>query len=296
MELSQQTRHSSTASTISTIPEETGAVEPEDFPQIYNDQIDNEPDIYCSRTIASTSHQREPSETAYFLSHGDTGSSPKEKRGHAAETQTVQGQIGKSTWRPLTLRPPYLSFLFILSLFLGILILILTVVSSRNYGLGNDDGSSILLFGWRFSPTLVATIYGLLVASLLNDVRRTEIFARLSGPDGASAKNTLCFPSRAWWNDPVDALNKGTRSWTLFFTSTLYILALVASPLSAGLFSPTDTQIPREVMFHKANIEGLTWPQDTEDSIMFRTISGAVLNQYRGERGQRYLTTTIPLP
>ncbi|KAI5198770.1 hypothetical protein E4T39_06562 [Aureobasidium subglaciale] len=122
-------------------------------------------------------------------------------------------------------------------------------------------------------------MYGILVASMLNDVRRTEIFARLAKPGGGSAKTTLCSPSRSWWNDPVDALRKGTRSYALLSASMMYILALSVSPLSAGLLSPTDEQISRPNMFHRAITTNFTWQQDSEDEIMFRTISGAVLDQ-----------------
>ncbi|KAH0025825.1 hypothetical protein KCU78_g4591, partial [Aureobasidium melanogenum] len=72
---------------------------------------------------------------------------------------------------------------------------------------------------------------------------------------------------RPWWFDPWDALstkkNGGVRSWALFFASAAFIISLISSPLSAGLLSPVIVQVSTTSM----------------DSIMFRTISGAVLRK-----------------
>ncbi|THW68346.1 hypothetical protein D6D19_08965, partial [Aureobasidium pullulans] len=170
---------------------------------------------------------------------------------------------------------------------LGVVVLTLTVYSVHNHGLGpgKDSESAILFFGWRFSPTLVATIYGLLIAALLNDVRRTEVFARLSRLGGASASTTLCYPARSWWNDPFDALNKkvnnGVYSWALFFTSLAYILVLlIVAPLSAGLLAPANVQVRKHTTFERAQLaDDFVWQLDSWDLTTFRTISGAILNK-----------------
>ncbi|KAI4716309.1 hypothetical protein E4T48_07491, partial [Aureobasidium sp. EXF-10727] len=161
----------------------------------------------------------------------------------------------------------------------------LLALSARNDGLGNDKDSSALFFGWRFSPTLIATIYALLVGSMLNDVRRTEIFARLSRPGGANATHTLCFPARAWWNDPFDALSKtknnGVRSLALLFASLVNIVVLlVVSPLSAGFLSPVNVLISKDAHFQSAALTpGSQWQTDTFDSVVFRTVAGSILNK-----------------
>jgi hypothetical protein len=227
-------------------------------------------------TSVPTNYRKGASETTTFLSRYDTKNVAEQEEQTADDRTTFDGP---PTWRPLTLRKPYLSFVLVLTTLLGSMVLFLTIHSIRNNGLGNDTASSALLFSRRFLPTLLATIYGLFAASILNDVRRTEIFARLSRPGGTSAEDTLCFPTRSWWNDPVDALRKDTRSPALFFASTLYILALLVSPLSAGLLTPTDQQISLSSMFQRARVGDFSWRQGTEDEIMFRTISGAVLGQ-----------------
>ena len=227
-------------------------------------------------TSISTDHPQDTYKTSSFPSRND-----QEFRAGREEQPTDDRLkfVGQSIWRPLTLRRPYLSFVLVLTLILGLLVLFLTRSSIRNNGLGDDSASSALLFGRRFSPTLLATIYGLFVACMLNDVRRTEIFARLSEPGGASAEKTLCFPTRSWWNDPVDALSKGTRSHALFYASVLYILALLISPLSAGLLTPTDEQTSLFRTFQRASVGNFSWRQGNEDETMFRTISGGIIGQ-----------------
>jgi len=247
-----------------------------DLRSAHNGTTDNLLPARDRATSISTDHPQGTSEATSFLSQDDQDFPAGREEQPTGDRATF---VGQSIWRPLTLRRPYLSFVLVLTLILGSLVLFLTISSIRNNGLGNDSASSALLFGRRFSPTLLATVYGLFVASMLNDVRRTEIFARLSKPGGASAEKTLCFSMRSWWNDPVDALSKGTRSHALFHASMLYILALLVSPLSAGLLTPTDEQTSLSGTFQRARIGNFSWRQGNEDETMFRTISGGIIGQ-----------------
>lgn len=187
-------------------------------------------------------------------------------------------------WLPVTLRWSYLTVLLSLSMGLGCITLFLMCYSVSNQGLGKDDGSNILLFGWRFSPTLLAVIYVLLVSTMLHDIRRTEPFARLSRKNGAPAASTLFLTSRSWWNDPVDAWDKcqnnGVRSWILLCASIVNILGiLLVSPLSAGLLSPVETDIVKNVDFKSFIVFDGSLPQPiADDSTYFRTISTTLLN------------------
>jgi hypothetical protein len=240
--------------------------------------------INAARSSSTTIGQSVVDDTAPFLKKDDETSShgsPDQRHDlHFARQQ-------KCDWLPVTLRLPFLALLTTVSLALGLCVLALTVYSMHHHGLGVGSAgySSIIFFGWRFSPTLIVTIYGILVASLLNDVRRTEIFARMSRSGGASASTTLCFPARSWWNDPFDALNKktnnGVYSWALLFTSLAYILVLlVLAPLSAGLLAPASIQYRRPTPFNRALLaDNFTWQTDSWDLTSFRTISGAILNQ-----------------
>jgi hypothetical protein len=188
-------------------------------------------------------------------------------------------------WLPLALRPSYLKILVVVSLVLGIVVIYLTAKSLNDHGICDDRNSAMTFFSWRFLPTLVATVYSRLVAILVNDVRRTEIFARLSSREGASAAYTVCMPTRSWWNDPFDAWSKkkngGKRSWALLSASVANLLALlVISPLSAIYLSPAETQFPTPTTFSRAREVGDTTSiSPASGMIMFRTTIAAVLNQ-----------------
>lgn len=228
------------------------------------------------RETSGSTNRKGASETTTFLSQCSTETVAERGEQIADDKTRFNGQ---TQWRPLTLRTPYFSFVLGLTIALGSLVLFLTIRSIRHNGLDSDDDSSVLLFGRRFSPTLLATIYGLFVASMLNDVRRTKVFARLSRPGGSSAEKTLYFPTRSWWNDPVDALSRGTRSYALLCASILYILALLVSPLSAGLLTPTDKQVSVSRTFQRAKVGNPLWRQGSEEEIMFCTISGGIIGQ-----------------
>lgn len=237
----------------------------------------------ASHSLGETPVQHD--EVEPFLDTDEKSSLSAIKNTAVTITEALSMPLQKADWLPMTLRLPYLAFLIVLSLVLGVVVSVLTALSARQHGLGNDRDSPTLFFSWRFSPTLVATIYALLVGSMLNDVRRTEVFARLSRPGGATAAHTLCFPARSWWHDPFDALNKaknnGVRSLALFSASLVNMLVLlVVSPLSAGLLSPIDVTISKEPAFRGSSLApDAAWQSDTFDSVVFRTIAGSVLNK-----------------
>ena len=160
------------------------------------------------------------------------------------------------SWLPYTLTWPYLIFLIILALGLSLLIALLMWRSIVYHGLGNDDGTSALLFGWRFSPTLVAVLYVLLTSMLLEDVKRTEPYARLSQKSGAEATYTLLQSPGAWWNALIDSLNKkknnGRRGWILLGASLINIAGFLAiSPLSSALLVSEDLLVPEQISFNR---------------------------------------------
>jgi hypothetical protein len=192
-------------------------------------------------------------------------------------------QTQSSGWLPKTLRCPYLFTLILISLGLSSAIALMTWYSTVNMGLGNDTSSTVLLFGWRFSPTLVAVIYVLLETMLLVDIRRTEVFARLAHNSASPASSTILHASNSWWNDPREALRKqqggGRRSWALFWTSLANILGmLVISSLSAGLLSTEDMQITHDTLFKRITaFQKLPLEATADDATYVRSIASSTL-------------------
>lgn len=195
----------------------------------------------------------------------------------------------KETWLPFTLRLPFLGVVIAASIALGAASISITIYSAGNSGLGPDNDSAALLFGWRFTPTLLAVLYTLCTTTILTDTRRTEVYAHLAKPRGASALATLCSPSRQWWNDPFDALNtrrSGSRSWVLLWASLVNITAfLVISPLSAGLLAPVTVNIMRQTPFAFIDMPlPVEYPSGMNDTMILQTIAGAVLNKSTSTR------------
>lgn len=144
----------------------------------------------------------------------------------------------------------------LLCLLFGSLLVYLTIHSERNHGLGADNGSSAILFGWRFTPTLVAVLYAQMTVILFEDAKRTEPFARLAKAPagGASTYGTLLQTPRAWWSIFIDVCFRrkrtGHTSWCLLCAALANVLALLAiSPLSSALLTSEEVLVPKSVEF-----------------------------------------------
>lgn len=159
-------------------------------------------------------------------------------------------------WLPFTLQWSYLILPAAVSLCLGIVMIILVCYSKRNNGLGTDSGSSAILFGWRFTPTLVAVLYVQMTVILFEDLKRTEPFYRLAGapPGGASAYGTVLQSPRAWWSIFADVCLRrkrtGKTSLGLICAAIINVVALLAiSPLSSALPTSEEISITRPIQF-----------------------------------------------
>lgn len=205
-------------------------------------------------------------------------------------TSTIREHVDSNksicTWLPKGLRWPFLTFLVFVTLGLAFLVLGLMIYSERHDGLGNDRDSAAFLFGWRFGPTLLAVLYGILLMTLLHDIKRTIPYERLSRPNGGSAESTLFVKQRKPWLDPFDALNKrrnnGKLDWALFWASIANLLALlIISPFSAALLAPAEVLIAQDDVPFSRLIPSQGGPislPNFNDETIFRTISSVLLN------------------
>jgi hypothetical protein len=187
-------------------------------------------------------------------------------------------------WLPIGLRWLYILFVFFLSIGLSALVLGLTIQSEKHQGLGQVQDLSIFTFAWRYTPTILAVIYTLFAAVIIKDVKRTEPYARLSRPDGASASSSLFLRSGTFWSDPLNALSKekngGYRNWALFWASIMGLLGLlIVVPFSSALLSPREISDTNKVSFSAfATSSGDPLELTADDSILFRTTTGILLN------------------
>ena len=246
----------------------------------------SEDDTTRARIFAAQemSGDRGPSESESQLPLLDLHSVASKKAPSRAEESSHVTRLSSCTWLPLTLRWPFMTAVFISALVLGIVAIVLSVYSVRKHGLCDYKESTGFFFAWRFLPTLIAVLYALAITVLINDVKRTEAFAKLSAPKGSSALTSLLVSGGPWWEDPMNALSKkgnnGRRSWTLLWVSMANIMALLlVSPLSSGLLYLDEVQIPQRTKFLRLEIPTPLTPRNTTtDETYIRTISGIVQN------------------
>lgn len=176
----------------------------------------------------------------------------------AAPSTNVQ-----TNWYPFTLRWYFLLLPIVLSLAFGISVICLHLYSRSHHGLGRDDGSFMVLFAWRFLPTLIAVLYTQITVIIFEDVKRTEPFARLasSPASGTSAYGTLLQSPKSWWGILYDMTFKrkkmGKTGWSLVFALFVHILALLAiSPLSSALLATEEVFVPQTVDFTRSTPTG----------------------------------------
>lgn len=176
-----------------------------------------------------------------------------------------------ATWLPYTLRKPFLCLLTASIITLLIAVVLLCSLSVNNDGLGVDDGSSILFFAWRFTPSLLAVLYVQLTAMLLDDVKRTECFAQLAKSGGAPAVSSILRAPGAWWDALANSLpkrNNGQISWLLLSSAFINVLGfLIISPLSSSFLVSTEATVTKEMKFDRTTPQlpvNLTSGRDTK--------------------------------
>ena len=175
-----------------------------------------------------------------------------------SKIKVQSSHVQTKNWLPFTFQWYFLLLPTLSSLAFGIALLILVFYPRRHEGIGPDNGSSAILFGWRFSPTLLAVLYTQLTVILFEDAKRTKPFARLARApiERTNAHGTVFQTPRAWWSVFFDILFKrksiGKTSWCLICCALVNILAILAiSPLSSALLLSQEVAVTRSIEFHK---------------------------------------------
>lgn len=192
----------------------------------------------------------------------------------------------KPEWIPFTFRWYFLLIPTLLSVSFGIIIVLLVRSSGHNHGLGGDDGSSAILFGWRFTPTLLAVLYTQLTVILFEDAKRTEPHARLTKAPvtGASAYGTVLQTPRAWWAILMDVVVRrnviGRTSWCLACAALVNVFAvLFISPLSSALLTSEEVSIPTPMEFFRMTTKDkVRLPIDDSRETYLRTMAALLRN------------------
>lgn len=219
------------------------------------------------------------------LSMVDAGddSSPPSSPTTAFAAPSPKG-LKQPSWRPFALKRPALLATLLMSLILGFVVILLLAYSTVQKGLGTDGGSSAVLFGWRFSPTLVAVLYTLLPTMIFDDALITEPFAQMSHPSGAPTATSILKRPRQWWNVLVDSFkrrqNHGRVNYFLLSTVLVNMISsLLISPLSSALLQSQPVKLVSQVPISQYSVsEGEPISVAANDLVYFRTIGNVLQN------------------
>ncbi|OAL53707.1 hypothetical protein IQ07DRAFT_317344 [Pyrenochaeta sp. DS3sAY3a] len=189
-----------------------------------------------------------------------------------------------TNWLPYTLQPLFLGILAVCSLALTIVTAVLCWYSTRNNGLGRDDGSKGLIVAWKYVPTAIAVFFAQAMVMILNDVNRTEPFAKLAFPRPVAATFTLLYSPKNWWNTLSDCRAQkkrlGRTPWMpLLSTIFMGLSALVISPLSSSFLVAEEVVIQNQVPMQRHVFDSSqTMQLMPERDTYLHTMSGYLYN------------------
>lgn len=190
----------------------------------------------------------------------------------------------EARWLPYSLRWPWLSLIIAFPVGLELAIIILHWTSIHNSGLVDLNGSHNIPLASKFVPTLLAVLYVLSLSILLDDVKRTEPFARLASAAGAPANKSLIWKAGPWWtalSRSFPGRHGGLRtSWAMFWSAFTFMLgSLVVSPLSSTLMVPQNVAFTQRTDFSLLDItESLPLQANPMSTTYFRTVSNVLQN------------------
>lgn len=151
-------------------------------------------------------------------------------------------------WKPFSMRTGFLIFLLLLSLILLVGAEVLYQFSDRGL-LRDDKKPGILTFKvvddldivqfamWKYMPTVVGVIYGILWKITDTEIKRAEPYFQLShGARGAMAASTLNIEYQTFWSllVPIAALKH--RQWVVVASSVASLVAFAIVPMFLSVF------------------------------------------------------------
>lgn len=218
------------------------------------------------------------------LSTTDIGEEPSDPTDTEPPFAPPSKGVKSPNWKPFALKRPTLLATLIVSLILGLVVIFLLVYSTLHKGLDRDGGSSAVLFGWRFTPTLIAVLYTLLPTMIFNDARRTEPFAQMSHAAGAPTATSIQQRPEHWWTMFAVSFKKDrnhgrVNTFLLLAVLINMISFLLISPLSSALLQSQPVELVSQVPISNYQMsESQPISMAADDLVYFRTISNVLQN------------------
>ncbi|KAL3477310.1 hypothetical protein BJX99DRAFT_257564 [Aspergillus californicus] len=131
-------------------------------------------------------------------------------------------------WRPIPLRPTYLSFIACIMLCMLVILEALRQYSERNGGLvffrDTDDVTNIESFAYNYVPVIIALVLATLWSFIDFDVLRLEPYFQLSRPEGCPA--TVLFINYNFGQSFITPITSAKRRHWLVLTVSLVTLLI----------------------------------------------------------------------
>ncbi|KAJ4529589.1 hypothetical protein HRR86_003382 [Exophiala dermatitidis] len=256
-----------------------------DAPLLHHEDNSTQSEIGVFGTTPHNSHAQRQRRGKYAaVPDSDVVEEAGHDRKQPEATTSHEWSDNRPRWKPYSLRWPALLSTLIIALVLGMLVIFLLVYSTVHDGLGDDDGTSVVLFGWRFAPTLITVLYAILTAIIFKDARRTEAFARMSHESGSSSTSSLFMKPGQWWVILIDSFqrreNHGRINYFLLSTVLVNVISfLLINPLSSALLQSQPVELISQVPFSRYEVSE-TEPINMagNDIVYFRTIGNILQN------------------
>ncbi|KAI1167778.1 hypothetical protein F5B18DRAFT_601306 [Nemania serpens] len=149
-------------------------------------------------------------------------------------------------WKPFSMRWPYLLFMIVLSVLLGIVQELVYQMSRRPGGLFHftsaKDLNPGLYFVFKFVPTIITVTYGVLWQNTDSEVKRLEAFYQMSKNGGALAAQSINVDYITLFNftRPLLALHRRHYAVAISSVATLLAVSLVPTLGAAALVLTPD--------------------------------------------------------
>lgn len=179
----------------------------------------------------------------------------------------------KPSWRPISMRWPYITLLIIIALGLAGLQEFLCQISQQRKK--NNDGlikfndpkeiPTMVYFAWKYMPTMILVTYGVMWQIVDYEVKRLEPYYQLSKPEGATARESLNLDYLTFMTYLIPLMAIRYKQWAVVWSS---VATLIAGGLLPVLQSASVYMSPKHPIGNEPKIVLI-------DPIWSRLLTGA---------------------
>jgi hypothetical protein len=155
-------------------------------------------------------------------------------------------QANQPSWRPVSMRAPYITLLILIAFGLAGLQEFLYQRSSRHNGLlqytNPKDIPIYTYFAWKYMPTIILVTYGIMWQVTDFEVKRLESYYQLSKREGATARHSLNLDYLTVMSYIIPFMAASYKQWAVVWSS---IATLAAGSLLVVLQSVSIYTYPK---------------------------------------------------